>query len=87
MTKTPALSTETPEPLEQLLSQLAFGSELHFESGFCDHWNLLTSKSSKEALHVVSAGQLWMAIPGRLQEQIEMRAGDAIFSAIVFGTG
>ncbi|MDP4527684.1 AraC family transcriptional regulator [Alkalimonas delamerensis] len=79
MTKTPALSTETPEPLEQLLAQLAFGSELHFESGFCDHWNLLTTKSSKAALHVVTQGQLWMAIPGRLQEQVLLEAGDAIF--------
>lgn len=79
MTKTPAPSIETPEPLEQLLSQLAFGSELHFESGFCDRWNLLTSKSSKAALHVVTQGSLWMAIPGRLHEQIQLNAGDAIF--------
>ncbi|MFU8784657.1 AraC family transcriptional regulator [Aliidiomarina sp.] len=79
MTKTSAPSTKTPEPLEQLLSQLAFGSELHFESGFCDNWNLLTSKSSKAALHIVTQGSVWMAIPGQLQEQIQLHAGDAVF--------
>lgn len=79
MTKTTSLSTETPEALEQLLGQLAFGSELHFESGFCDNWNMLSDKSDKAALHVVTAGTLWMAIPGRLQEQIQLHAGDAIF--------
>ena len=79
MTKTTPLSTETPEALEQLLGQLAFGSELHFESGFCNNWNMLSSKSDKAALHVVTAGTLWMAIPGKLQEQIQLHAGDAIF--------
>ncbi|MCH8536994.1 MAG: AraC family transcriptional regulator [Alkalimonas sp.] len=79
MTKTPAQSTETTSALDQLLAQLAFGSELHFESGFCDDWNLLTSKSSKAALHVVTRGTVWMAIPGRLHEQVQLQPGDAIF--------
>lgn len=79
MTKTTPLSTETPEALDQLLAQLAFGSALHFESGFCDNWNLLSDKSDKAALHIVTQGNLWMAIPGRLSEQIQLHAGDAIF--------
>ncbi|MCC5856023.1 MAG: AraC family transcriptional regulator [Idiomarina sp.] len=79
MTKTTAQSTKTTEGVDRLLEQLAFGSRLHFESGFCEDWNLLTEKSNKAALHVVTQGQLWVAVPGQLEQQFQMVAGDALF--------
>ncbi|MCC5878850.1 MAG: AraC family transcriptional regulator [Idiomarina sp.] len=79
MTKPTDQSTKTTASLDNILEQLAFGSELHFESGFCQQWNMLTQKSVKAGLHVVTQGSLWVAIPGQLNSQFQMHAGDALF--------
>lgn len=79
MTKTTAKSTKTPAEIEKLVAQLAFGSSLHFHSGFCADWNLLTAKSEHPAIHVVTHGEVWVAFPGNLQQQFKMGPGDALF--------
>lgn len=79
MTKTTAQSTKTTEAVDKLLGELAFGSSLYFESGFCDSWNMLTEKSDKAGLHLVTQGHLWVAVPGQLDKQFKMEAGDALF--------
>lgn len=79
MTDTTAQSTKTTASLDRLLAQLAFGSSLHFESGFCADWNLLTAKSSQPAMHVVTHGEVWVAFPNQLDKQFKMQSGDALF--------
>ncbi|MCL4409177.1 MAG: AraC family transcriptional regulator [Gammaproteobacteria bacterium] len=79
MTETTAQSTKTPEAIDKLVEQLAFGSSLHFQSGFCSDWNMLTAKSAQPAMHVVTHGEVWVAFPDNLQQQFKMGPGDALF--------
>lgn len=79
MTETTAQSTKTTEAVDKLLGELAFGSSLYFESGFCNSWNMLTEKSDTAGLHLVTQGHIWFAMPGQLESQFKMEAGDALF--------
>lgn len=79
MTKTPDQPTETPNQIDQLLSQLIFGTELYFESGFCGDWNFMTDHTLGAGIHVVTSGSVWMALPHELDKQTQLHQGDALF--------
>lgn len=78
MTKAPEQSTETPNAVDELLAQLAFGTSLHFQSGLCRGWALKHNHSGKPALHILSYGQAWLTFPEQTAP-ISLQAGDAIF--------
>jgi len=54
MTKTTEHTTQTTEALNELLEQVAQGTELHFESGLCGDWTLMVKRPEKVAFHVVT---------------------------------
>lgn len=79
MTKTTGNPTQTTEALNELLEQVARGTELHFESGLCGHWTLIANEPGKVAFHVVTNGDCWLGLPGSSVEPIKLSASDIIF--------
>lgn len=79
MTKTPKQSTETPESMEQLLSSVATGAELHFESGLCGNWSIHAEQPEKVGFHVLSRGQCWFGVNDNEHSLQQLHAGDVVF--------
>ncbi|MCA1767145.1 MAG: AraC family transcriptional regulator [Idiomarina sp.] len=79
MTKTTEHTTQTTETLNQLLEQVAQGTELHFESGLCGDWTLMAKQPEKVAFHIVTKGVCWFGIPDSSVNPIKLDTSDIIF--------
>lgn len=79
MTKTTEHTTQTTEALNELLEQVAQGTELHFESGLCGDWTLMVRQPQKVAFHVVTKGNCWFGFPDSSIAPVKLSASDIIF--------
>ncbi|WP_286844307.1 AraC family transcriptional regulator [Idiomarina sp. UBA4206] len=79
MTKTTEHTTQTTEALNELLEQVAQGTELHFESGLCGDWTLMVKRPEKVAFHVVTKGDCWFGFPDSSVAPVKLSASDIIF--------
>lgn len=65
--------------MNELIAQIADGTELHFESGLCGDWALNARNPAKVGLHLVTQGHCWFTFPGSGQTPQQLQMGDAIF--------
>ncbi|MGQ4277400.1 AraC family transcriptional regulator [Pseudidiomarina sp. E22-M8] len=79
MTKTPKQATKTTDSLETLITSVAQGTELHFESGLCGDWSLLADEPEKVGFHIVTSGHCWLGFPNSEQQTQRLSAGDTVF--------
>lgn len=79
MTKTPEQTTKTTDSIESLITSVAQGTELHFESGLCGDWSLLADTPEQVGFHVITQGDCWLGFPDSEQPTQKLRTGDAIF--------
>ncbi|CAB0150899.1 RCS-specific HTH-type transcriptional activator RclR [Pseudidiomarina piscicola] len=79
MTETPEQPTKTTESVEALITSVAQGTELHFETGLCGDWSILADHPGKVGLHIVSNGECWLGFPASAQPTQRLSAGDAVF--------
>lgn len=79
MTKTPEQSTESTKSLDLLISTVAAGAELHFESGLCGAWSIQAESPEKVGFHVISQGQCWFGVTANEHAKQRLKAGDVAF--------
>ncbi|RUO67133.1 AraC family transcriptional regulator [Idiomarina ramblicola] len=79
MTKTTEHTTQTTKALNELLEQVAQGTELHFESGLCGDWTLMAKSPEKVAFHIVTKGVCWFGVPDSSIAPIKLNTSDIIF--------
>ncbi|RUO56835.1 AraC family transcriptional regulator [Pseudidiomarina homiensis] len=79
MTETPEQPTKTTESIELLLSSVALGTELHFESGLCGAWSIQAKQPEKVGFHVLSQGECWFGVTGNEHSKQRLQAGDVVF--------
>ena len=65
--------------MDELIAQIAQGTELHFESGLCGDWAINARNPAKVGLHIVTQGHCWFAFPDSRQAPQQLELGDAIF--------
>ncbi len=79
MTKAPEDTTKTPDGLDDLLNQVAQGTEFHFQSGLCGDWTLLAQHQEHAAIHLVTEGDCWVGFSADKNDSIALHGGDVIF--------
>lgn len=79
MTETPKQSTKSTESMDLLLSSVALGTELHFESGLCGTWSIQAKNPEKVGFHVLSHGECWFGVTDNEHSKQRLQAGDVVF--------
>ncbi|WP_241970308.1 AraC family transcriptional regulator [Idiomarina seosinensis] len=79
MSEKPEYTTKTTESVDELLNQVAQGTEFHFQSGLCGDWTLLAMEPDKAALHLITEGECWFGFPDSSAPVKKLTAGDIVF--------